>query len=90
MYIYYGMFKTRPSLSEGAYQALQSCTLGVNYQANIEQDRSIQWLEKLTLWEKDLIKFICQSAGETNFGSGDVKVQKVKVKVKEAVSLGKP
>ena len=36
------MFKTRPSLSEGAYQALKSFTFGVNYQANIEQDRSIQ------------------------------------------------
>ena len=41
MYMYYGKFKTRPSLSEGAYQALQSFTFGVNYQANIEQDRSI-------------------------------------------------
>ena len=40
--------------------------------------------------EKDLIKFICQSAGETNFRSGDIKVQKIELKVKELVSLGKP
>ena len=40
--------------------------------------------------EKDLIKFICQSAGEANFRNGDVKVPKGEMKVKETVSLGKP